>query len=805
MNFWKLNLLTVITLWCLLTTVSGQTTSRISTAFLARGEQALLEISVVGGQPSEIPEIDPVKDIAIQPASRRPMTKMLPGRKLEYVFEYIVAGYETGPHRIPPIEVIVDGEKTTTEPLDFVIFNPDELQWSEVESEGRIIRYASSFRTLAEQPFENQTSPTEIKIFIPEELVVDDWGIPDFERDGVTAWRFQPSPMRSRINLLGRPYVSVAYPSTITPTRSGPVSIGPAKVRLTTREVVQDPFIRQVNREYYLQVPKLELEASPLPEGAPAGFENAVGNFRIRASTATTEIQEGDPITVDLVITGSGNLDTLKPPKLESADGWKIYGTTSDPRGDERRQLSGTITFHQSIRPLEMKREIPAFELIYFDPKDMAYKTARSEPIALQMLPGASPPAGLGTIESLPVPFERMTDILAVLQPAQLTVPAGTPPLQWLGHLVGGLLALTLILKALWMRHAHRFQKNPKREARLNELKTIEQNAKGDAEFLKAAGGFIERWLGANSSPEITSILKERDSLCFRQTQPDQPLSRKRRSEILSILQKASMAFALILTLGSAPPLQAEDLASKAHESYLSARYDDAIRLWLSAGNYQELSADTLYNIGNACYRSGSAGHAALYFRRALLRDPNHQEARQNLRFIERKYGAITVQRPDYQYALARIPLTTWQAVTWAGLWMFGISMLVFPATRSGARIRIAAVAALLVSPVMILTGGLGWRYFPSDAEFAPAQRQAVIITENVTLHTDASRTAPEVIDAPPGSLCEVIQKSGRWAYIAFATKTRGWVPHEAIENVVPEEPPAVPKFRKPKADGNST
>jgi len=71
-------------------------------------------------------------------------------------------------------------------------------------------------------------------------------------------------------------------------------------------------------------------------------------------------------------------------------------------------------------------------------------------------------------------------------------------------------------------------------------------------------------------------------------------------------------------------------------------------------------------------------------------------------------------------------------------------------------------------------------------------------------LHADASRTSPEVIDAPPGSLCEVIRESGRWAYVSFATKTRGWIPAEMIEKVIPEKTPEPPKIRKAKADGKS-
>jgi hypothetical protein len=79
-----------------------------------------------------------------------------------------------------------------------------------------------------------------------------------------------------------------------------------------------------------------------------------------------------------------------------------------------------------------------------------------------------------------------------------------------------------------------------------------------------------------------------------------------------------------------------------------------------------------------------------------------------------------------------------------------------------------------------------------------------VIIGDKVVLRTDAARTSPEVIDAPPGSLCEVIRESGNWAYVAFASKTRGWVPVEAIEKIIPKETPAPPKIRKPKADGKT-
>lgn len=265
---------------------------------------------------------------------------------------------------IPPVKVSSGGFTSRTEPLEFSIFNPDDLQWSEVVAGDTRFRYASAFRVLNPRPYNGETVPVEIKIYVPADLRIEDWGIPDFQRDGVTAWRFQPSAMRGQVNLLGTPCVSVAYPSTLTPTRTGAVGIGPATVRLMTVQYRMDGIGRNVAVEANLSVPGLELEAIPLPAGAPADFENAVGDFKIESKCELTEVQEGDPIPVEIVVSGSGNLDTLRPPKPVDVDGWKLYDASIDPRGDERREVSGTTVFRQFLRPLELKTALPAFQMV---------------------------------------------------------------------------------------------------------------------------------------------------------------------------------------------------------------------------------------------------------------------------------------------------------------------------------------------------------------------------------------------------------------------------------------------------------
>jgi tetratricopeptide (TPR) repeat protein len=782
--------------------------SLISSSFLARGEKAIFEIRVEQQEPDEMPRIQEVKDVVIEPIGfGRP--QMYPGRRMESSFQYIISSYETGIHVIPAVEVLVNGIKMKTEPLSIEVFDPSDLEWSESASEpaeaGDSVRYASIIRIPQRKFFENQAFASEIKIYVPRDLAssIADWGVPEFERKGLAVWRYEPSNQPGEVNLLGQPYVSLAYKTTMTALNSGEVEIGPATVRLIYVKTVFDRFAQRIQLQTTLDVPKLGFTVAPLPEGAPKGFDNAVGQFSLRTAIKETNVTEGEPLALDVVVSGSGNLDNLRSPKMTDPAGWKVYDATPSQRGEERRELQGTVVFSQFIRPLEMKTAIPPFRLVYFDPDTERYETVTTDFIPLVMSPtkGGVTEAS-GPPQSLAVPVERMSDILGLIDAGQLLNPSGRNAPLWLLHAFAACLALALITRALWMRYGHHFERDETKRKLRQDFATLARAASGDGlAFLRAAGGFAERWQLVDKNEEIREILDERDRLCFREAKADVPVPRGRREKILRSLRKAALG---ILVFAFAGQLDAGEVSAKAKEAYDAARFEEAAKLWLDAGSYEDLSADTLYNIGNAAYRMGAPGQAALYYRRALSRDAAHGEARQNLRFIERKYGSITIERPAYQYAIARIPLSAWKGSLWAGAWMLVIGLLVFPATRIGSPWRVAGVIGFVLGPLMMSLGGLGWRYFPDDAEFAAITRQAVVVGEKIVLHTDAARTSPEVIDAPPGSVAEVIRRSGDWAYVAFATKTRGWVLIDAIEMVIPGGKPSPPEVKKAASDGSS-
>jgi tetratricopeptide (TPR) repeat protein len=776
----------------------------MSSRFLVRGEPGTLELLLPGEiEPDMIPQAPVVKGLVITGGRFGIQRRQGPNRRLEYFISYAVSSYEVGSYTIPSIEMTFGGVPQRTAPVELRIIDDEKLQMSQVAVGNQKINYFAAFHALKDKPYVGEKQPVELKIYFPEDIYVIDWGIPEFEREGLSAWRFQPQPRLERAPLRGRRFAAVSYPSTVSTNREGVTTLGPASIRLQLRMISLDNFGGAYAQPLNLTIPGIQFDSKPLPAGAPEGFSNAIGKFDLSVTAGETEVREGDPITLEMTVRGSGNLDALNPPELIDAEGWKLYDASSAERGEERRELAGEVTFRQFMRPLRPQRAVPPFRLVYFDPAKETYEILLSDAIPLNVLPSTNPGMTLAVPQALPMPLEEMTDILGVVNTNAALLSARRSLPSWIWQLIPALVALGLILRIAFIQLAPRLRKDPDLIARQREWREVERAPGQSGAFYRRVGHFIERWLGDRKDPLIAEVLAKRDEVCFRQETAEAKIDRSERQRVLRQLRRIALPALLFAATLSADRLAA---AEDATALYQEGRYDAAAKAWLDSGPYEQLPADTLFNIGNAAYRLGSPGEAALYYRRALERDSGHPEARQNLRFLERKFGSITVQRPDYQHQLARVPLGVWQGLVWASAWMVGIGLLVFPATRPGAGIRIAAIAGFVSAPLLAVCGLLAWRHYPDDARFAPAREQVVIVADNAEVRTDAARTAPKVIDAPAGSLCRILTRSGEWAYVAFTNESRGWVPLVDIRPLLPEtapEPPKAPpvKTGEPQSD----
>jgi hypothetical protein len=126
----------------------------------------------------------------------------------------------------------------------------------------------------------------------------------------------------------------------------------------------------------------LELPAA----GRPSDFSGAVGSFKIADELSPNSAAAGDPLTVRLRITGTGNFDRVDSPMLTHLDGWKTYPPTSSFKAGDELGEKGEKTFEQPIIAGHTGAQtLPELTFSYFDPSTRSYQTARSGALSVNI------------------------------------------------------------------------------------------------------------------------------------------------------------------------------------------------------------------------------------------------------------------------------------------------------------------------------------------------------------------------------------------------------------------------------------
>ena len=135
------------------------------------------------------------------------------------------------------------------------------------------------------------------------------------------------------------------------------------------------------------------INIKPLPGNAPKDFIGAVGEYRLSQNNPTKEVKEGEVFTLELIISGVGNLHNSNAPKLKLPRGCSVYG---DPERIEDIEFTesgaeGTITYRFNIQVLEgHDLAFNAPSISYFDPEKEKYIAIRGNAFKIHVIPDKS-------------------------------------------------------------------------------------------------------------------------------------------------------------------------------------------------------------------------------------------------------------------------------------------------------------------------------------------------------------------------------------------------------------------------------
>ncbi len=212
-----------------------------------------------------------------------------------------------------------------------------------------------------------------------------------------------PQPPRfNRTSIKGVEYqVATLYKVALFPTKTGSLEISPmsitaqvkTKQKNNRRSIWDDPFFSSFNNrtvQKLIRTDVVKVNVNPYPEGQPADFTGAVGDFNIRTWVDTSEVRINEAVTLNVELRGTGNINMFSLPEINFPGDMDVFPPNSSFEKEKLwDQYTGTMLWEYILIPRGSGRyQLPRIQLSFLNPKDGSWNKAGAKSISLNVLPG---------------------------------------------------------------------------------------------------------------------------------------------------------------------------------------------------------------------------------------------------------------------------------------------------------------------------------------------------------------------------------------------------------------------------------
>jgi len=295
-------------------------------------------------------------------------------------------------------------------------------------------------------------------------------------------------------NAAGRLYRVTELYTVLFPTGPGPVTIEPA--RLT----IPGSFFENDAR---LETRPIELQVQALPEGAPADFAGAVGQYDLSAEVDITSGQVNQPFTLRVTLAGSGNLNSLPDPQWPDTPNWRVFDSQATTNTESKSgQISGSRVYERLMVPEKAGDDtIPPIQYSFFDPQAEEYRTVSTEAIPVTVAPAEDTEApavvavpGKEEVALLATDIRHLKPVPPVLR--QTEAPLTKSWLYWLGW---ALPVAALAAGVAWQWRVRRRQQDPawvrSSQAAARARRSVQQAQQAGDDAYVAAARILDSYL----------------------------------------------------------------------------------------------------------------------------------------------------------------------------------------------------------------------------------------------------------------------------------------------------------------------
>ncbi len=426
--------------------------TNVSDSAVALGQGVTFQIRVNGSDSPQRPDLGNLADFEAifegeSPQSRSSVTIINGQVHREefhgYIYQWTLRPRRAGALTIPAFKLTIEGKEYATKPLMIRVTPPREDPDvklaisldppSPYVGEPAMLRVTLYLRRTAKD-VEIATKGVEDLFNVPQQ---------GFEQPGMGEQSLEllgdsvrAHPSRESID--GADYFVFYAERPIVARQPGEATLSATAACAVVTRQGDGFFDRGEARRASVPSNELKLTVRDLPaEGRPSNFNGLVGQFTVAATADPVNVNIGDPITLKVLVSGTGPMDRVPRPdfkrllggelKRDLAPGGAKPGFSSGgfrvPDDMAAPSLAkGQVTFVQTVRPLSPEvKQIPPIEIPYFDTKSGRYAVARSNPIPIAVAQtrvvtaGDAVAAGAGAVDA-PTVEERKGGIAANIE-----------------------------------------------------------------------------------------------------------------------------------------------------------------------------------------------------------------------------------------------------------------------------------------------------------------------------------------------------------------------------------------------------
>ncbi|PIE71793.1 MAG: hypothetical protein CSA22_00885 [Deltaproteobacteria bacterium] len=330
----------------------------------------------------------------------------------EFRLNYLLIPRKTGQLTVPSIPVVKENTTVHTKPVSIKVTRRTEAATKGNRPDVFVTANVSSL-----SPYQHQQVLYHFKVYHAVQIANANLEKPAFK--GFTV-KEAPENKSYKTVLNGRRYLVTEVQYVLIPFEAGPLTIEPVRLSCDLqvpdkRRRQRDPFFndpffsrnRYVTRTFSTK--SFDITVTPLPAyTGDIPFSGLVGQFTLTGQMDAAEAMVGDSITLNLHLSGTGNIIDAGEPEIPAPDGFKVYADIPEEKieiGPEG--YSGTKRFKLALVPMAAgDYTLAPIRMVCFDPETRQYAELTTGELHLSVSP--SPDA------------EAMT-------PAQLSVDAPSP------------------------------------------------------------------------------------------------------------------------------------------------------------------------------------------------------------------------------------------------------------------------------------------------------------------------------------------------------------------------------------------